>query len=264
MASAGELAVAAKLVEYVPTIPLLAALLLAGCPNPNLYTTPRTLDPGKVQWQVAPEFIVVNHAPIAQDLLVPNAQNETSSSPMPPSWGVRIGVLNGFEIGAREQNWDALAVDAKIRLFKSRELDVALDPGVQAVLSRDGLPLYFHAPVLLGINFSENFSIVLSPGFAYTGATGGLTGAGNGTELATTVTGPMGAMGLGFDFRISHRFAIHPEVTFVKPFDMNLLMAVVGIGFNIGGQPDYSDLADAPEAPAAPVQPPAAPVSAPP
>ena len=35
----------------------LAALLLCGCPNPNTYTTPRTLDPGKWQLTVAPEAL---------------------------------------------------------------------------------------------------------------------------------------------------------------------------------------------------------------
>ena len=36
--------------------------LLAGCPNPNTYTTPRTLDPGQVQWQVAAEVIGVDYS----------------------------------------------------------------------------------------------------------------------------------------------------------------------------------------------------------
>jgi hypothetical protein len=189
---------------------------------------------------------------------------------------VRVGLLNGFDIGVHEQDWDALALDAKIRLLKGR-LDIAIDPGLQVFYGRDGLPIYFHAPVLFGINLSDRVSVVLSPGFVYTAATGGLSGSPEGgfdgevvqpsittgVEPATTVTGAMAQMGFGLDFRITHKLAIHPEVTFLKPFDTNLLVGIVGIGFNIGAQPDYSDLADAPQGPAAPVQtPPAAAPSA--
>ena len=79
----------------------------------------------------------------------------------------RIGVLDGFEFGMREQfNFGALAMDTKVRLLKGR-LDVALDPGFQLMYAADGSPTYFQAPVLLGVNVWDWLSVVLSPGFAY-------------------------------------------------------------------------------------------------
>jgi hypothetical protein len=243
---------------------LVATLLLAGCVDPNLYTTPRTLNPGKAQAQAAPELIVVN------------AQQGRTSSPM-AIVGARIGVLDGLEVGVREQFvLGSLAMDFKVRLLKGR-LDLALDPGLQVLYLSDGTPAYFHAAVLLGINAWDWLSAVLSPGLVYyTANPGGPSGAPGGTlqpgEFAPTyagqappMTGAMARIGCGLDLRITHNLAIHPEVTFLKPIDLDMLVGVIGIGFNVGAQPDYSDLAGPPEAPAAPVQaPPVAPPAAPP
>jgi hypothetical protein len=65
----------------------------------------------------------------------------------------------------------------------------------------------------------------------------------------------MARLGAGFDFRVSRKLAIHPEVTLVRQFtgSQDLLLWVGGIGFNFGAQPDYSDLARAPNPPAAPL-----------
>ncbi|MGH7439885.1 MAG: hypothetical protein ACRENE_29710 [Polyangiaceae bacterium] len=198
-------------------------------------------------------------------------------------------MLDGFELGMREQfNFGALAMDAKVRLLKGR-LDVALDPGFQAMYAADGSPTYFQAAVLLGVNVWDWLSVVLSPGFAYATAASwplsvisaptpnlfgpGSVGSGGGGTLEASpmgaldaASGAMARIGCGVSFRVARRFAIHPEVTLLKPVHQTVLVAVVGIGFNFGAQPDYSDLAGIPSAPLTPAgsSPSVAPPSAPP
>ncbi len=175
---------------------------------------------------------------------------------MAPTFGARIGVAEGLEIGLRAPNLEPLAADAKIRLHKGR-LDVALDPGLQLYYgSANGngfAAVYLHAPLLFGINLSEKVSLVLSPGLVYAGNTAsgvvpsGVTG-------SSAAEGFMARLGAGFDFRVDRKLAIHPEVTLVRQFtgSEDLLLCVGGIGFNFGAQPDYSDLASAPKPTGAP------------
>jgi hypothetical protein len=244
-------------------------LALSGCPNPNTYTTPRTIDPGKVEWQVAPEVIAANYNAAYGSTDAngnPIKTNVSSVWPMLPTVGARIGVAEGLEIGLRLPNQEPLAGDVKIRLLKG-SFDVALDPGLQlyygSVNGSGFAVVYLHAPVLLGINLSEKVSLVLSPGLVYAQNSASNTFP-TGVAGASTAAGFMARLGVGFDFRISHKFAIHPEVTLVRQFtgSQDLLFCVGGIGFNFGAQPDYSDLArahppqvEAPIPPAAPAAP---------
>ena len=165
------------------------SFLLCGCPNPNLYTTPRTLNPGDVQFQVAAEAF---GATLQSTSTVTNADGTTSPqttsvsvfTPTVPTIGVRIGVADGFEVGARIANFDTLAGDLKIRLLKGT-LDLAIDPGLQfiylgSITTSDGNGnstsasvgiMYFHVPLLVGFNVSPTVSLVASPGFVYALAT---------------------------------------------------------------------------------------------
>lgn len=223
-----------------------AAGLLCGCPNPNTYTVPRTLNPGTVQWQVAPEFIGTSFDYRTTDANgVTRKANFSGVLPMVPSFGARIGIVDGFDLGAHLMNFDSLEVDGKIRLVKGG-FDVALQPGLQGYyVSVNNASLgvvYLHVPVLLGINLSPRVSLVLSPGFVYAIVAGAANNSG-GISGASTVSGAMARLGAGVDFRISKKFAIHPELTFMKGFgDDNLLLYVGGVGFNFGAMPDYSDL----------------------
>lgn len=233
--------------------------LLAGCPNPNTYTTPRTLHPRQVQWQLAPEVIGVDYAARygstdARGNLVKT--NVSSVWPMLPTFGARIGVAEGLEIGLRAPNLEPLAGDVKIRLLKGR-LDVALDPGFQFYYgSANGsgfAVVSLQAPVFFGINLSEDVSLVVSPGLVYADNTASVVVA-SGVTGSSTAEGFMARLGMGFDFRVDRKLAIHPEVTFVRQFtgSQDLLLCVGGIGFNFGAQPDYSNLARAPNPVAAP------------
>jgi hypothetical protein len=232
-----------------------AAFLLSGCPAPNTYTTPRTLDRGDLQWQAAVEgFGASFHQEVPNSNIGTHTETVSAFTLTPPTFGVRYGVAEGFELGARLANLDSLALDGKIRLLKGT-FDVAVDPGLQAYylsvaasdasnqsVSQNAAIFYFHVPLLLGYNFSEAVSLVLSPGFTYGLATKSIT-AGNNAQQAAGASGVMARIGLGLDVRVAKKLAIHPEVTILKSFtDSEALLYLFGFGFNIGAQPNYSDL----------------------
>jgi hypothetical protein len=161
-----------------------------------------------------------------------------------------------------------VAADVKIRLLKG-QLDLAVDPGLQGFYFSAGDAslgvLYLHVPLLVGLNLSKAVSLVASPGFAYAIATTTLDdGNGNNTQQVAGTSGIMGRLGLGVNVRLSKKFSIQPELTFMKAFqNTDALMYVFGLGFNIGAQPDYSDL-DGTPTPALPGEgQPAAPATAP-
>jgi hypothetical protein len=68
--------------------------------------------------------------------------------------------------------------------------------------------------------------------------------------------------GLGFNFRVTPKFAIQPELTYLKflnkDTDPSISWVIFGIGFNFGALPQYGSPETEPAAPAA-----AAPVAAP-
>jgi hypothetical protein len=245
-------------------LPLAPALFLCGCPNPNLYTTPRTLNKGDLQWQAAADGFGASF-----NTTVPNANGmgthtETASlvTPTLPSVGIRYGIADGFELGARASNLTSAAIDGKIRLLKGT-VDLAVDPGLQFYYlsfssgnsSASAAVFYFHVPLLVGINLSQAISLVVTPGFVYGLATATVNSTNN-TQNAAGSTGVMARAGIGMDFRVTKKLALHPEVTFMKGFqDQEALLYIFGLGFNIGAQPDFSDIgseapAPAPNAPA--------------
>src|SRR5579872_1640676 len=200
-----------------------AAAVLCGCPNPNTYTVPRTLDPGKVQVSLAPEAYGFSFKSTTTSTTGPSQTTTVSGLvPMVPSVGVRVGVADGFELGGRLPNLDTVALDGKVRLLKG-PLDLAIDPGLQLLYLTASTTdssgnststalgvFYFHLPILLGWNVSDAVTLVLSPGAVYTVATGSSTIT-NDAEAAGTSTGIMARVGVGVDFRVSKKLAIHPD-----------------------------------------------------
>jgi hypothetical protein len=192
---------------------LAAGSTLCGCPNPNLYTTPRTLNPGDLQLQVAAEGIGAsfNTSTTTENANGNGTTTQSSSAsfllPMIPTIGVRYGVAEGFELGARVANFDTLAGDAKIRLLKGT-VDLALDPGLQfiylgGVSSTDSQGntqsvsagvVYFHVPLLIGFNVSPTVSLVASPGFVYAVTTASVDTSNQQQEAALT-SGVLGLRG---------------------------------------------------------------------
>lgn len=228
-----------------------AAALCTGCPNPNTYGTPRTTPVGKIQHSVAAEGFGFS----AHD-----AETNTDSSgalPTFPTYTMRVGVADTVDIGARIANLSSLGADVKWNFLKSESFDMAIDPGFQGFYysaSSGGQDtsigvIYLNAPLMLGINLGDSVSIVPTVGVSYGIATASTNGSA-GRDSATGSSGIMLRPGLGFDFRLSERFAIHPEVTFLKTLkgsdEDSSLLYVFGLGFNFGNLPKYGAGSEAP------------------
>ncbi|HEY8091468.1 MAG TPA: hypothetical protein VIF09_26570 [Polyangiaceae bacterium] len=222
--------------------------LLCGCPNPNTYGTPRTLDPGKIEVQISGEGFAAN------------ANGASAAAPTLPTAGIRYGVADGFDFGARVTNMSGLGIDGKIRLLKGT-VDLALDPGVQAFYyaisasssagttsgssSESIFISYLHLPLLVGINFSQAASLVLTPGVFGALASGTVTSS-SGASSSQSIfsgTGFGGRFGLGINIRTSKAVSLQPEVTAMHEFnDSNVWIYVFGFGVNFVNGPDYSDI----------------------
>ncbi|HXN32829.1 MAG TPA: hypothetical protein VN894_13250 [Polyangiaceae bacterium] len=222
---------------------------LCGCPNPNTYTVPRTLDPGGFQFSVAPEvygFSLKTNTPIDNAGNVTSATSTASFfSPTLPTVGIRYGVVNNFEIGARAPNLDSLAFDGKVQFVRGA-VDLAVDPGAQAffVGSTDGSVgvFYLHLPLMVGLNLSDKVTLVAAPGIVYTVATATVN-ASNSSQQAASASGVMARLSVGVDIRVAKRIALHPELTFLRAFDSTeTLLYIFGFGLNFGAMPNYSDI----------------------
>ncbi|HEY3498444.1 MAG TPA: hypothetical protein VGK73_27310 [Polyangiaceae bacterium] len=159
--------------------------------------------------------------------------------PAPPSYTARIGLSDSSEIGLHFSHMTSLGADFKWNPIKGEVFDLALDPGgnVGFIASSAGSAFLYYAqlPVLLDFNFSESVTMVLSPGMGIYGATGGTN-----ADFAYSDTAPLFRGGVGFDFRTSKKFAVHPEVSILIPFKEGYgTIFLGGIGFNFGTLPDF-------------------------
>jgi hypothetical protein len=217
---------------------------LTGCPNPNIYGTPRTTQKGKLSHVLAAEGISLSGK---------TANNGTISAaaPMFPSYHLRYGVSDEVDLGFKALNGSSLGADVKWNPVRG-DFDLAFAPGLQFIYYSIGASsgsssstvsetiFYFHLPVLLGINLSDNVAIVATPGAVYALASGTVSSSGASTQQ--TVTGSGSAVyarfGLGLNLRLSKTFAIQPEVTAMRGFnDIEPLIIVGGLGFAFGYLP---------------------------
>lgn len=231
----------------------LAGLLafLAGCPNPQTYGTPRTLDPGKWQVVVAAEAFGVSG-----DTTRTNSSGQVTTErqsfyfPNLPSAGARVGLADRVDFGFGLKNLYSPTLDLKVNFLKTKYFDMSVDPMINYIFVAGGsnanggtLQLfYFHVPLLLGINFSEAVSLVLTPGFVY--------GLAIGTGSASNATGsffgsaPWLRFGGGVNIRVNRKIALQPEVTMMKSFSAETANATAlffGFGVSFLNQPDYSE-----------------------
>jgi hypothetical protein len=220
-----------------------------GCPNPQLYSTPRTVGHGNFSHSIAAE---------GWGFSVPSTDGKTGTTttltgtiPTFPTYTLRIGLGDKAEIGARIANMSSLGADFKFNFIRSPMFDLAIDPGAQvfslgstntANESASVRVVYLHAPVMAGINLARSFSLVLSPGVTY-GIVSGTVSTTDGQDSASATTGVLGRFGVGFNIRVSPGFAVHPEVTFLRTFKSEATMLyMVGVGFNFGTLPNYDDV----------------------
>lgn len=219
---------------------------LAGCPNPQTYGTPRTLDPGK--WQI---IAAVEGVGASVQVPTTNAQGQTTTQsdsvflPNLPTVGARVGLADRVDLGFSLRNLYGPTLDVKINFLKTKHFDMAVAPMVNyfPVFAGTGsLNLfYFHVPLLLGINFSEMVSLVITPGFAYALAVGtGDLSSTNGASYYSSA--PWARGGLGVNIRANRKISITPEFTIMHAFTD---YAPTAYFFSIAGsflnQPDYSE-----------------------
>jgi hypothetical protein len=230
-------------------------LLATGCPNPNVYGTPRTTPKGKISHTIAAETVGYR-----VDLNEDYEQYEEAESsidpnvtvPTMPTYILRVGAADRLDFGFRAANAaTSLGFDFKWNLVRSPVFDFALDPMLQWAFALDITHLHF--PLLFGINASESFSVVLTPGIIY-GYSDDLDEIDNDLSRVMGTDGFSARFGAGFNIRISPRFAIQPELTLIRSLEDHsdsefdsVLMYVFGVGFNIANLPDFSDV-DAPPA----------------
>lgn len=223
-------------------------LAATACPNPNTYGTPRTTPPGKVAHTIAAEAVGFRLTRRAQYVSEDEPRDVSGTLPVLPTYMLRVGILDRLDFGFRAANFMSLGIDLKGHLLKTPTFDLAVDPMVQwAALGVD--TTHFHLPLLLGINASEAFSIVVTPGLMY-----GISNLNTDEDLPEIqqmmgTTGLSWRAGIGFNARVSPKFAIHPELTVMRamnpPSDSefeNVTQFVFGVGFNLGKLPDYSDV----------------------
>lgn len=199
---------------------LACALAASGCPSPNTYTTPRTLPPGEISLLVATE----GWGAVTSD--------GTGFVPTLPTLGVRVGVMDRVELGGRLPNMLSAAVDAKVNLLRGK-IDLAIDPGVQWYRWREstssdailgtGTVVHTQLPVLVGFHPSPAATIVVMAGPSLS------------TSSGTSSALLFGQAGIGADLRITRRFSIFPQLTFLAGFEGSIFAA--GLGFNFGGRP---------------------------
>jgi hypothetical protein len=239
-------------------------LLATGCPNPNLYGTPRTTPAGKVAGYVALEgfgWSVKTKKIVPQNDSWNPDQTYTGKLPMAPSFGGRFGLSDQFDMGFRLSGFTTPGADVKWNFLRTDVLDLAVDAGAEYALFS---AFRVHLPLLVGLNFSEKVSLVLLPGVMYGVSTADDRLSENSTFRTVTSTGGWyGRAGVGLNIRFNKKVAIQPELSFVKAFKQeedeifdSVLVYNFGLGFSFGNLPAYGP-PDPPPAPPSP--PPAAP-----
>lgn len=96
---------------------------------------------------------------------------------------------------------------------------------------------------MMGVNLTDWFTVVQTPGFTY----GLFTSDVFGEDASRSISGAMFRGSLGFQFRIGERFAIHPEISLLKSFEGAGTVINAGLGFDFGSIPGYKDLSEGPE-----------------
>jgi len=228
----------------LPVAVLLGAAL-CGCPNPNTYQTPRTVAPGKIQHSVSLEGYGATVETVrTKDTRETTRQTETVFLPTLPSYQLRVGLGDRVDVGGHLHNLSSLGLDVKVNPLRG-VFDLAVDPGVQYFYAGSDEAsvhvFYMHAPLMLGLNPTDWFSIVLTPGVTYALVAGRSDV--NGVNKAAAVDGLLLRGSLGLQFRASNSFAIHPEVTLMKGLEGPGVVYNLGLGFNFGTLPSYEDLA---------------------
>ena len=212
-----------------------STVFVCGCPSPNSYGTPRTIPARRFSQTIAAE--VVNARGVST-----TGTSFTRTLPSTPTYQLRYGVSDRVDIGVRLAHMSTLGGDVKWNFVRSHRVDVAIDPGIQMmvspVLGTTAFVTYFNAPVLFGFNVTRKVTLVPTVGLTYSVSSDALPG----TDIrsASGTTGGLARLGFGVNLHLRDRFSIQPEVTYLRNFDTATRAFVIfGIGMSFGKLPDY-------------------------
>jgi len=208
--------------------------LLAGCPMSSTWTPPRTIPVGTTSHTIGVEtiaFVGRDATDLNEDGDTADAFEDDGTVVAPfvfPAYIFRIGIADRFDIGLKGSTGGAFQADFKLQFVKTPAFDLAIDPAVQLSVIN-----YVSLPVLFGFNAGEGFSFYLGPRATWIFIF---------ADDATVADGFAVGGTIGFRIAPSNRFAIYPEIAWLRSLaeGANGHMATVGLGFSFGaGQPDY-------------------------
>jgi hypothetical protein len=209
----------------------LSCALLVGCPSPSTYGTPRTIPAGKDQHTVAFEGIWAWSR---------TASPDHTGTVMVPTYQYRRGASDTVDFGVRITNLSGVGGDVKWNFLRRAAADLAIDPGVQWTYAADQNfhVVFFHAPLLAGINLTPNVTFVLTPGLALALKLGSDADSAPSRAAIVTNEGVLARFGAGVNYRAGRLFSVMPEVTALRPFNASHGTIVVGgVGLKWGAQP---------------------------
>jgi hypothetical protein len=229
-----------------------AAALCTGCPNPQIYGTPRTTPVGKVQHTVAAEGFgfSIKYPSVTSNGVTTTRQAASGTWPNFPSYQLRVGVAETVDVGVRISNMTSFGGDVKWNFIKGEVFDMATVPGFQVFhigSSSNGstggyTQFYANLPLVFGINLSDAMTIVPTAGVTY-GLNSVSVVSDDDSSAASSIDGLMLRGGLGMNFRITPKFAMQPEITMLKFLnkvdDASIVLYLFGLGFNFGNLPEY-------------------------
>jgi hypothetical protein len=209
-----------------------------------MYTTPRTLPPGKVQHILSADTWGVN---------LPRGARSSSDPvllPTVPAYTARVGLSEHTELGVHVTHGGTMpGVDLKLQLVRGR-VDLALIPRIEGTIAPTGsnqkdFPglLYLSGPLLLGVNVSEWVTIVAGGGLLY--GSGGFRFNSNSSDQRAhffAPTGGMASLTVGVDVRSGKGFALHPEISVMRHLSEEALFTMAGLGFAFGAAAPFDDV----------------------
>jgi hypothetical protein len=207
------------------------APLCCGCAAAGLYTTPETLPPRKVQavgmfeaWRIE------RTVPPQPGGIFGGRREQTEGVTLVPSAMVRVGVIDGIEVGA-----GLARVDVKVRLFHVGILSAAIDPIGRIVVTQDGYGEVAELPVLVGVRVTDFAVVVVNAGLSYLSLPFDDPNADSNPDEASLAM----RSGLGIRIRLgSSLVALQPEVSYLRSLSSRSLDWLTGgIAVDVGGLP---------------------------
>lgn len=212
--------------------------MLAACPSPQIYGTPRTIAPG-----------LVSHT-ISMEVLGISGSRGGDATPVVPSYTLRIGLWKRLDMGIRAASFTSAVLDVKWNFVRSKYFDVALDPGSQWFYDRanDVHYFYLNAPVIFGFNVLYNLSILAIPAFSLQATTRDtIPNPPLGSEITRLLgsTAPILRGGVGLNWRPFRDFAVQPELTIQRQIGgYDAWIVTGGFGVSFVHLPSFKDFLD--------------------